>query len=341
MSPTASPQAAVPPSPPRFLDQVQQAAWQRFGRPEPAQRWVDWVRRFILFHNKKHPGEMGGSEVALLLSHVGRSGTAQVVEHLQDAHEALTFLYHDVLHRDVGELPLPQPPRLLDRMHLLMRVRHYSQRTEACYLKWAEPYIRFHGLRHPKDMGTGEITAFLTHLAVDSRVAASTQNQALNALVFLYTQVLGLELGSFDAVRARRPLYLPTVLAPEEVRRVLAAIAGGNGVFRLMASLLYGAGLRRAECCALRVHDVDLARGQIQVRHGKGGKDRVVMLPRSLRPAIERQIAWRRELQTGTKDPHGSQHSPRDDYAWSAIAVESVAHGRNSAGNRDGMGVRS
>jgi hypothetical protein len=226
----------MPPSP-RFLDQVQQAALLRFGRPEPAQRWVDWVRRFILFHHKKHPAEMGVAEIGLFLVHVGRSTTTQVVEHLQDAREALAFLYADVLHRDLGELPVPQPPRLLDRMHLLLRLRHYSARTETCYLKWAEQYIRFHGLRHPKDMGTSEITAFLTHLAVESRLAASTQNQALNALVFLYTQVLGLELGTFDAVRARRPTYLPTVLAPELVQRVLAAMEGGNGVYRLMASL--------------------------------------------------------------------------------------------------------
>jgi integrase len=127
-------------------------------------------------------------------------------------------------------------------------------------------------------------------------VAAATQNQALNALVFLYTQVLGLELGQLDAIRARRPKYLPTVLAPEEVKRVLAAIEGGDGVFRLVASLLYGAGLRRAEACSLRVHDLDLARGQIHVRHAKGAKDRVVMLPRTLRADLARQLAWRRQL---------------------------------------------
>jgi integron integrase len=145
-------------------------------------------------------------------------------------------------------------------------------------------------------MGAAEVTAFLTHLAVAGPVAASTQNQALNALVFLYTQVLGLELGNLDAVRARRPRYLPVVLAPEEVKRVLDAVEGADGTFALMTGLLYGAGLRRAECCELRVHHLDPARGQILVRHGKGGKDRIVMLPRTLLPGLTRQLDWRRAL---------------------------------------------
>ena len=137
---------------------------------------------------------------------------------------------------------------------------------------------------------------YLTHLAVSGHVAASTQNQALNALVFLYQQVLGLELGQLDAVRARRPKYLPVVLAPEEIKTVLDAVEGAEGMFQLMCGLMYGAGLRRAECCALRVHDLDLARHQIGVRHGKGAKDRVVMLPKRLRPELERLIQWRRAL---------------------------------------------
>jgi integron integrase len=175
-------------------------------------------------------------------------------------------------------------------------VRHYSPRTETCYVHWAERFIRFHGLRHPNSMGGPEIEWFLTDLAVTGHVSASTQNQALNALLFLYQQILGLELPRLDAVRARRPLRLPNVLAPEEVRRVLDAVQGGDGVFRIMTGLLYGAGLRREECCRLRVHDLDLARQQIVVRHGKGGKDRIVMLPQALRPELERHLAWRRQL---------------------------------------------
>jgi integron integrase len=163
-------------------------------------------------------------------------------------------------------------------------------------VEWAERYIRFHQLRHPRDMGAAEIEQFLTHLAVRRHVSASTQNQALCALLFLYQEVLGFELPRLDAVRARRPKRLPTVLSPAEVRQVLDAVRGNDGIFALMARLLYGAGLRREECCRLRVHDLDLSRQQLVVRHGKGGKDRVVMLPRSLRPELERQVAGRREL---------------------------------------------
>jgi integron integrase len=278
-----------------LLDRIRQLADDHFGRPEPGARYADWARQFILFHGKRHPSELGPAEVGHFLEHVARTAP-DAVERLLLAHEALTFLYRDVLNLEWGEFPLPQPPRLLDRLRLALRVRHYSPRTEACYLNWVDRYIRFHRLRHPKDMGALEVTAFLTDLAVNGHVAASTQNQALNALVFLYTQVLGLELGRLDAVRARRPKNLPVVLSPEEVRSVLDAVSGGNGAFRLMAGLLYGAGLRRAECCGLRVHDLDLHRGQILVRRGKGAKDRVVMLPRALRPAVERQLAWRRAL---------------------------------------------
>jgi integron integrase len=177
-----------------------------------------------------------------------------------------------------------------------MRVGHYSPRTEDCYADWAVRFIRFHGMRHPNTMGAPEIEMFLTDLAVNAHVAASTQNQAFHALLFLFQQVLGIELPRLDAVRAKRPRRLPVVLSAEEVRQLLDAIRGADGVFRLMAALLYGTGLRREECCRLRVHDVDLGRHQIMVRHGKGAKDRVVMLPKSLRPDLERQLAWRREL---------------------------------------------
>jgi integron integrase len=145
-------------------------------------------------------------------------------------------------------------------------------------------------------MGGLEIEQFLSDLAVRGHVSASTQNQALNALLFLYQRVLGTELPRLDAVRAKRLKRLPTVLCPEEVALVLNGVAGGDGAFRLMAGLCYGAGLRREECCRLRVHDLDLRREHITVRHGKGGKDRVVMLPRSLRPDLERQLGWRRQL---------------------------------------------
>ena len=145
-------------------------------------------------------------------------------------------------------------------------------------------------------MGAAEVEQFLTHLAVDGHISASTQNQALNALVFLYQQVLEIDLGRFDAVRARRPKRLPVVLAPEEVAAVLQRVQGCDGVFQIMARLLYGCGLRLLECCQLRVKDMHRARGQIVVRAGKGNKDRVVMLPRSVRADLERQLEGRRQL---------------------------------------------
>jgi integron integrase len=249
----------------------------------------------VLFHNKRHPRDLGATEVVRFLQHVAQT-EKNAVDVLFVAHEALAFVYLNVLARPLGDITLPQPPRLLDRLRMALRVRHYATATEESYVHWAERYIRFHGLRHPRDLGAAEVSAFLTDLAVRGHVAASTQNQALNALVFLYGQVLGLELGRLDAVRARRPKRLPTVLSAEEVGRVLDAVAGGNGAFHLMACLLYGAGLRRKECCALRVQDVDVARRQIVVRHGKGAKDRVVMLPKSVQAALERQQEWRRAL---------------------------------------------
>jgi integron integrase len=286
---------APAPKPPRLLDLVRQAAVAHYGRPEPAERCVHWALRYILFHNKRHPRDLGPADVVCFLQHVART-EKNAVDLLFVAHEALTFLYHNVLGLQLGEIVLPQPPRLLDHLRMALRVRHYSPRTEACYVDWAERYIRFHGLRHPKDMGAAEVSSFLTDLAVNGHVAASTQNQALNALVFLYSQMLGLELGSLQAVRARRPKRLPIVLPPEEIRLILEAVEGGKGVFRLMASLLYGAGLRRAECCALRVQDLDVTRWQIMVRHGKGAKDRIVMLPKSLQAEVRRQLEWRRAL---------------------------------------------
>ena len=248
-----------------------------------------------MFHGKRHPRELGRAEAARFLEHVAQS-EKDPLGCLEAAREALAFLYEEVLHAPIGELPYPEPPKLLDRVRRAIRLRHYSPRTETCYVDWAERFIRFHGLRHPNTMGAAEIEMFLTDLAVNRHVSASTQNQSFNALLFLYQQVLGIELPKLDAVRAKRPKRLPTVLSPEEVRQLLDAVDGGEGVFRLMAGLLYGAGLRREECCRLRVHDLDLGRRQIVVRHGKGGKDRVVMLPRSLQPELERQLAWRRDL---------------------------------------------
>ena len=175
-----------------------------------------------------------------------------------------------------GESPGRQP-RLLERLRTELRVRHRSRRTEDAYADWARRFILFHGKRHPSELGPDAVTAFLNHLAVDGEVTSSTQNQALNALVFLYRHVLGRDLEQLRGlIRARGPRRLPVVLSQAETRAVLAEL---RGVERLVASLLYGSGLRLLEGLALRVKDVDFSRREIRVRRGKGDKDRVTPLP--------------------------------------------------------------
>lgn len=180
-------------------------------------------------------------------------------------------------------------PRLLDRLRAAIRVRHMSIRTERTYVDWVRRFVLFHGKRHPGEMGKAEIEAFLSHLAVTRRVSAATQAQALNAVLFLYRHVLGDEppwLG--DVVRAKRSRRLPVVLTPAEVRLVLDRLGGRE---KVVASLLYGCGLRLMEALRLRVKDLDFDRREITVREGKGNKDRRVPLPDSLREALSRQLA--------------------------------------------------
>ena len=173
----------------------------------------------------------------------------------------------------VRETPASYPkPRLLDRVRDAIRARHYSRRTEKAYVAWIKRYIFFHAKRHPADMGAPEVARFLTSLAVDGRVAASTQNQALNALLFMYRVVLEVDLPWLDdVVRARRPESLPTVLTRDEVCRVLECL---EGTPRVIVLLLYGAGLRLLESAQLRIKDIDFAANQLVVRSGKGAKDR-------------------------------------------------------------------
>jgi integron integrase len=172
------------------------------------------------------------------------------------------------------------PKKLLDQLRDVLRIKHYSYRTEQTYVDWVHRFIVFHNKRHPKDMGAPEVQGFLTHLAVHGRVAASTQNQALSALVFLYRYVLRQELGlSIDAVRAKQSRYMPTVLTHEEAIAVLEQISGTH---QLVAKILYGSGLRLSEALQLRVKDLDFAQQQIVVRDGKGGNSRVTPLPTSL-----------------------------------------------------------
>ena len=166
--------------------------------------------------------------------------------------------------------------KLLDQVRQVARVKHLAYRTEQAYVYWAERYIRFHGIKHPNTMAAPEVEAFLTALAVHGRVAASTQNQALGALLFLYRDVLHIEIGDLNAVRARRPQRVPLVLSRAEVQQLLEAIdrIPTEEPYGLMARLMYGAGLRLMECCRLRVKDIDPGRGQLTVRQGKGDKDR-------------------------------------------------------------------
>jgi len=183
---------------------------------------------------------------------------------------------------------LPEPLGLLDCVRQALRARHYSRRTEQAYAAWIIRFVEFHGRRDPGEMGEPEVNAFLTHLAVGDRVAASTQNQALAALLFLYDSVLQRPLGRIEGVvRARRPRRLPVVLTPEEVRAVLDRL---DGTPRLVCALLYGSGLRLLECLRLRVKDIDFQRNEITVRDGKGGKDRVTMLPAAVKALLQAHL---------------------------------------------------
>ena len=180
-------------------------------------------------------------------------------------------------------------PRLLDRVRLAVRVRHYSRRTEDAYVTWVRRYVLFHGKRHPSELGPGRVAAFLSSLATTGRVSASTQNQALSALTFLYRVILGADLGTLPAVvRARQPQRLPVVLDRGEVRAVLAQL---KGTAWLVTALLYGAGLRLNECLELRVKDIDFARDQIIVRRGKGQKDRATVLPAMVKDQLVAHLA--------------------------------------------------
>ena len=201
-----------------------------------------------------------------------------------------------------------KPPRLLDQVRRKLRLLHYSIRTEEAYVGWIRRFILFHGKRHPQEMGGREVEQFLTALAVERHVAASTQNQALAALLFLYQRVLEVPLDRLDAVRAKRPERLPVVLSVDEVRAVLGRM---TGVSRMMAELMYGSGLRLLEVCRLRVKDLDFERGQIVVREGKGGKDRVVPLPRSLRQGLLDQVGRVRERHLADLEAgHGRVRQP-------------------------------
>ncbi len=214
------------------------------------------------------------------------------------------------------------PPKLLDRVRFSLRQRNYSYRTEQSYLSWIKKFILFHDKRHPQEMGEREIEEYLTFLAVKKKVAPSTQNQALNALIYLYKNVLNIDLGEINALRPKKSRHLPTVLTPAEARKILTLLSGTN---QLMAKLLYGSGLRISECLRLRIKDLDFAQSQILVRDGKGHKDRLTMLPKTLNQLLKDHllrinILHQRDLLKGYGSvylPHALVRKyPRADKEW-------------------------
>jgi integron integrase len=218
--------------------------------------------------------------------------------------------------------------KLLDQVREVLRVKHYSLRTEETYVQWIRRFLKFHrdrtgAWKHPRELGRADVAEFLSHLAMVNHVSAATQNQALNAVLFLYTQVMGTELGDLgEFPRANKPRRTPVVLSREEVLRLLASLEGS---WRLMAQVLYGTGLRLMELLRLRVLDIDFARNQIVVRGGKGDKDRVTMLPEALKDGLQRhlervRLLWGKDVQEGFGEvylPEGlARKYPRAAREW-------------------------
>ena len=203
---------------------------------------------------------------------------------------------------------VPNKPKLLDELRTALRMKHYSYRTEQCYVYWARRYILFHNKKHPNTMGASEVRSFCSYLAEKEHVSASTQNQAFNAMVFLYRHIVKKELGVVDAVRAKRPGRLPVVLSRTEVERILLFLSGTQ---EIMATLLYGSGLRLMECHRLRVKDIDIEQRQIVVRDGKGFKDRITVLPEAVIPGLTKHLERTKALhQLFTERGYGEVELP-------------------------------
>jgi integron integrase len=206
-------------------------------------------------------------------------------------------------------MPRTDKPKLLDQVRDVIRRKHYSIRTEQAYIDWIKRFIIYHGKRHPGEMAEEEVAEFLTHLARDLNVAASTQNQALSALLFLYKEVLKHEIGWLQKVeRAKKPPKLPVVLSRAEVKQIFGHL---HGVPKLMAGLLYGSGLRLMECVRLRIKDIDFELAQIIVRDAKGGKDRITMLPLNISEPLRRHLLRvKAQHDQDLEDGFGSVHLP-------------------------------
>jgi integron integrase len=265
-----------------------------------AERFVNFIRQSQSPESIAHCRERFLAEVASTQSASPRllqeidEATGLLVQ-LAEPAEVSALLQRPALPAQATARPLPpqlerssRPAKLIDQIRAVIRARHYSRRTEEAYIHWARQFIVFHGKRHPLEMGEIEVASFLEHLAVNKAVAASTQNQALNALVFLYGKVLQKPFGKLGTItRAKRPQRLPSVLSQAEVGSLFCAIRGS---LALMARLLYGAGVRLTECVNLRVKDINFETNQILIRDGKGFKDRMTMLPEMLKDDLFGQL---------------------------------------------------
>jgi integron integrase len=301
-----------------LLDRALDAALEEGLEQAGAKRYVAWMRDFILFHNKRHPQEMGMAEIQHFLGSQQFTGW-QGPEKRAEAERALRFLYERVLGRkwphrrhikagNAGAVTSStargsgehgrvrfrggqrQDVALAERMRQALRLAQHPITTEKIYVRWVERYVAFHRGRRAEEMGAAEVEQFLTHLATDREVAAGTQKQALSALVMLYETVLGKELGQLMPIRGHHGVRVPVVMSASEVPLVLKAVVGAEGRFRLMCELMYGSGARVRECCRVRVKDVDLERRQLVIRNGKGDADRVTVLPQRLVEPLRKQM---------------------------------------------------
>ena len=304
--------------------------------------YIAWLRRYLEFHNHQHPAHLNQKNVAEFLRSLGKEKLKYSEQH--QALTAVLFLYRDVLpgsfswltafaptesglksasgrtlrrsgQKDRAQqgparmLASPDMDTMLDRVRHAIRLRHLALKTEHAYVNWTRRFILFHNKRSPIDLGKTEVSAFLTHLAVNGNVAASTQNQALAAILFLYRNVLERDFGWLDdVVRAKKPKRIPVVFCAEEAELIIDAL---TGVWWLIAKILYGGGLRIAECLRLRVKDLDFERLEITVRDGKGAKDRVTLLPETVVESLQEHLKRvRQQHETAMKAGYGGVQLP-------------------------------
>jgi integron integrase len=274
---------------PRLLDRVRTVLRDQQHDEATISAYTHWIKQFIRqqqIASWEALHFLTEFQVQQFLLYLAIDQTATPDEQ-RGALAALECLFAHILQRP---LPPQRVPTVIDRLRQVLRTQHYAIRTEDAYTRWVERFLQFYRSRRPETLTAVEVGTFLTYLAVERKVSASTQTQALNALVFFFAQVLRVDLGTVDTKTARVTPHLPTVLSRAEVPQVLRQLGGPNGLYRLIGDLLYGTGLRLLECCRLRVKDLDLGRRQLTVRRGKGNKDRVTMIPQTLVPALRAQI---------------------------------------------------